>query len=78
MAPSRVGDSLQSMTFYPMFLFILPMRNGNGLTWRGVYGNILTFYPTYEEWKQKFHFIFSFASFTFYPTYEEWKPRTMS
>ena len=31
------------------------------------------FYPTYEEWKQRFKIIITHNINPFYPTYEEWK-----
>ena len=49
------------------------MRNGNEIPWHICGEEELTFYPTYEEWKQILD-IFGLNDIeTFYPTYEEWK-----
>ena len=53
------------------------MRNGNLTHLNQTLNYQMTFYPTYEEWKQ---FLIHFAIVsceTFYPTYEEWKPEVI-
>ena len=55
-------------------LFILPMRNGNTTREKEMVV-VLTFYPTYEEWKPEMSESGENVAATFYPTYEEWKQR---
>ncbi len=55
-------------------LFILPMRNGNDEEAATAWAVPITFYPTYEEWKQnKKEGRLKKMVYAFYPTYEEWK-----
>jgi len=49
------------------------MRNGNQEGNMSPMSAILTFYPTYEEWKQELEEEIDFEKQAFYPTYEEWK-----
>ncbi len=86
---TRTFQETHPQTFYPtyeewkllliylftvqIYLFILPMRNGNITAREKLEKDQEAFYPTYEEWK-----LISIAAFissieTFYPTYEEWK-----
>ena len=50
------------------------MRNGNKKKLLKLKRKNLTFYPTYEEWKQEFLYRNLYQEIPFYPTYEEWKP----
>ncbi len=51
--PMRNGNMrLLILLFSGKHLFILPMRNGNAAQAGVGIDEVLTFYPTYEEWKQ--------------------------
>jgi len=51
------------------------MRNGNNVKEFTPWGESLSSYPTYEEWKLIYTFLtYINLNFSSYPTYEEWKP----
>ena len=56
-------------------LFILPIRNGNLVTFLCCFSLLLSFYPTYKEWKPEYNDTNVNEDTAFYPTYKEWKRR---
>ena len=74
--PMRNGNDLYLYTVqYPHMVLILPMRNGNFPFTSFTSFLFSCSYPTYEEWKHLYKFLFFICVlFCSYPTYEEWKP----
>ena len=66
------------ISYLNLKVLILPMRNGNYVTFAYMFVHTPGSYPTYEEWKHiwsKQYFILIKSS---YPTYEEWKQTVRS